>query len=545
MIKINSLLSPSVKVQLGFFDPQSVLNRSCFEYPSRISWKEPFANLEDDEDDLYEGIDTEFQQGGEDVIVDQDEDDVSDSVRVYLIQMGQTPCLSLEEEKKEALKIEKTRYQYHCRLISSDYILAKVLKFLRHVLDKSMRLDRCVDVSVANRRRKERISKMMGLHAETLSKILQQNRDDFEITVSPAVSQTERRQARQRLEHRRHRAVRLVRELRVRVSLLVPFFHRLKKIELVMSALQVKIFKAKQQLLFPAHRTNSAVIRAELSNNQKKLRFLMRSFRETPRSLQHHLDNTSDALRRYDEVKNTFSLSNLRLVVSIAKHYQHRGLSFLDLIQEGNFGLLRAVEKFDKSRKFKFSTYAIWWIRQSILRAIAVHGRTIRVPIYMQEELSRIHRIARNIQDQTGVVPTIEETASSCNLSAHDVSRILQLDSQPVSFDLPINAQESSTYGSLLEDTRSGSPEEQVAGDTLRDKLDEAMQILSEREQKILKLRFGLDDGSVHTLDEIGKQFSVTRERIRQIEARAVQKLQHPARARMLVNFLDHNELSK
>jgi RNA polymerase primary sigma factor len=556
MIKINALLPPTIKAQLGFFDPRSVSNRARFEYPLRISWKEPFASLEESEDhfdgigDVFDGAVDEFQTENENtndsVAAKLNEDnDGYDPVRVYLIQMGQTPVLSLEEEKREALKIEQTRHHYRCRLLSSDYILTKVLKVIRHVLDKSQRMDRCIDVSVNNRRRKERIGKMLGLHAATLSKILQQNQKDFETTISLAALKTERQQARHRLELRRHRAARLVRELRIRVSILVPFFHRLEKILSVMTALQTKIFKAKQQLQISPHRTNFAEIRAELLRHQKKLRFLMRSFRETPQSLQHYIESTEEANRQYDEVKNTFSISNLRLVVSIAKHYQHRGLSFLDLIQEGNLGLLRAVEKFDKSRKFKFSTYAMWWIRQSILRAIADHGRTIRVPIYMQEKLARIHRVARSIHDRTGVVPTIEETASSCNLPAQEVSRILQLDSQPVSYDLPINAQEISTYGNLLEDTRGQAPDEQIAGDTLRDKLDEAMQVLSEREREILKLRFGLADGFVHTLDEISKQFSVTRERVRQIEAIAVRKLQYPVCARTLVSFLDHYELSK
>jgi RNA polymerase primary sigma factor len=276
-----------------------------------------------------------------------------------------------------------------------------------------------------------------------------------------------------------------------------------------------------------------------LSESRCKLHQLICRVHETPKSLSRYVRRSKELCNEYTETKQSFSTGNLRLVVSIAKKYRHRGLTFLDLIQEGNTGLLKAVDKFEKHRGFKFSTYATWWIRQAILRALADNARIIRVPIHVQEILNRVRRISRDIQYRTGATPTFEETASSCQLSAKELSQILKIDRPPVSLDQTIGEMEENSWGELLEDSKQQTPDNELTQASLRSKIDEVLKALTIREREIIELRFGLADGSFHTLEEVGKIFSVSRERVRQIEAKAVRKLQHPVRSRKLSCFMD------
>ena len=254
--------------------------------------------------------------------------------------------------------------------------------------------------------------------------------------------------------------------------------------------------------------------------------------KEEIKTLQRDVDKGADAKKRLAE-------ANLRLVVSIAKRYVGRGMLFLDLIQEGNLGLIKAVEKFDYKKGYKFSTYATWWIRQAITRAIADQARTIRIPVHMVETINKLIRVSRQLLQELGREPSPEEIAKEMNMPVERVREILKISQEPVSLETPIGEEEDSHLGDFIKDDNVPVPADAAAFTLLKEQLEEVLGTLTEREQKVLTLRFGLEDGRARTLEEVGKEFNVTRERIRQIEAKALRKLRHPSRSKKLKDFLD------
>jgi RNA polymerase primary sigma factor len=454
---------------------------------------------------------------------------IDDPVRMYLTQMGSIPLLSRKEEIELAKKIEVTRKRFRRRVLECDYALAQVVETLKRVHTNELPFDRTIKVSLTENLEKDKILQRMPHNLKTLEHLLEQNVDDFQKSIDMRRSEEERRFYRRSLKLRRRKAVTLVEELSIRTQRVQPLMKKLDQISHRMDELEANIAIMQGQ--------RSA--REECGNLEKEMRDLMMMTLEDPALLRKRIQSVKERFTEYEDAKRALSGGNLRLVVSIAKKYRNRGLSFLDLIQEGNTGLMRAVDKYEYRRGYKFSTYATWWIRQAITRAIADQARTIRIPVHMIETMSKLRNVSKRLLQQLGREPTIEETAKEAGITIEETRRVMKISKHPISLDRPVGESEDSYFGDFIEDESAESPVNAATQEMLKDKIEHVLKTLTYREREIIKLRYGLGDGYTYTLEEVGRIFKVTRERVRQIEAKAVRKLQHPVRSRQLEGFLD------
>lgn len=454
-----------------------------------------------------------------------------DPVRMYLKEMGSVPLLSREEEVEISKRIEKAQVQIEQIIMRFRYSSSEAISIALWLLHGKERFDKSIsEKEVPNK------TEFMILLPK-LCELLKKGDEQIELLVhqmeDPKLKKADRAKLEEEIEKCRIRTQAYLRRLHCRHNIIEDFG------EVILRAYDrfLELEKEIQELTPRAEKNKFAAAKLAAAKRKLKKREMaagrtLDEFKKDVRMLQRWMDKSQEAKREMVE-------SNLRLVISIAKKYTNRGLSFLDLIQEGNMGLMKAVEKFEYRRGYKFSTYATWWIRQAVTRAIADQARTIRIPVHMIETINKVLRGAKKLMMETGREPTPEELANELGITAERVREIYKIAQHPISLQAEVGDGGESQFGDFLEDTSADSPAEATGYSILKDKMNEVLTTLTDRERKVLIQRFGLLDGKPKTLEEVGVEFNVTRERIRQIEAKALRKMRHPTRSKQLKAFLD------
>ncbi|MBI4575437.1 MAG: RNA polymerase sigma factor RpoD [Planctomycetes bacterium] len=456
---------------------------------------------------------------------------IDDPVRMYLTQMGEIPLLTREQELYLAKKIELTRKRFRKKVLESAISLEKAIKILEDVQRGDLAFDRTLKVSSSDEVGKVGISTRLPENLGTIRRLLERSRRDFDEMSRSKVSGVQRRRLWDSIKGSRAKCVLLLEELNLQIKMIRPMMDDLRKLGDQVQELQQQAYDLKS-----GRRSNKVQLVKELDD---RLDEVASQVMEPPEQLLRRVAIVEDRYAEYENAKRKLSGGNLRLVVSIAKKYRNRGLTFLDLIQEGNTGLMKAVEKYEYKRGYKFSTYATWWIRQAITRSIADQARTIRIPVHMIETMSKLRNVSKRLVQKLGREPNIDEISEELGISPDETRRVMKISKHPISLDRPIGESDDGFFGDFIEDQSAESPVNAATHEMLKEKLDRVLETLTFREREIIKLRYGIGDGYTYTLEEVGRIFKVTRERVRQIEAKAVRKLQHPVRSRLLEGFLE------
>ncbi len=446
---------------------------------------------------------------------------LDDPIRMYFSQMAQIPLLTREEEVTLAKEIEGSRNNLRELIFSTRLGQKRAAEILDLLLEKELLIEKALDVNLSKKGERGEFFTMMERAVRTIRANLQRSSDAFQTAEKAPRGSAESTRARRRLSRLILRNRRIIEKFHIKMKYLTRWKNAILKIS---EDIRRTLPSPKQH-----HRLNSlpALSASNSAVFESYAEFLQRA------------EQVDHEFHRYERAKSRLSSGNLRLVVSVAKRYRKRGLSFLDLIQEGNTGLMRATEKFEYRKGYKFSTYATWWIRQAISRAIAEKSRMIRLPVYMSDTMTKLMNTTRELTYKNGHPPGVAEIADAMKLPREEVRKVLKLSRPPISLNVPLGDDDDCSFGDFIEDKSFESPTTMVTHEMLRNRIEDVLGTLSMREREVIKMRFGIGRDNTYTLEELGKKFKVTRERIRQIEIRALKKLQHPVRSRVLEGFLE------